>query len=220
MANAEKLTALEEADIYPVICSDLCGERSPIEVLRQVVTGGARIVQLREKDLPDSRLFDLACEFRRVSQGSGVLLIINDRPDIALACGADGVHLGQDDLPVKAVRMMAPDLMIGVSTHSLQEALQAREDGADYINVGPIFPTNTKEGLHNFLGPEAVSSIGQKAGIAFSVMGGIKLSNVHRVTSQGARMVAVVTAITQADDVEGAVRSFREHIRNCFAQVP
>ncbi len=158
--------------------------------------------------------FTAGRKISRATAAAGVLLIINDRVDVALAVGADGVHLGQEDFPVPAARKIAPELLIGASSHDLEEALRAQEEGADYVNIGPIFPTGTKEGIEHFLGPEAITEISPKLDIPFSVMGGIKESNIGAVLAAGARKVAVVTAITQAPDIAEAVRSLRARIRS------
>ncbi len=183
-----------------------------MEILEAVIAGGARAVQLREPDLADGALYRMALEFRSATEKAGVLLIINDRIDIARAVGADGVHLGQDDLPVNVARELAPELLIGASTHSLKQAIKAQEEGADYVNIGPIFPTKTKEGVDYFLGPEAVTEIGSKVKVPFTVMGGINGSNIREVVERGARNVAMVTAITQAEDVAEVVRQLRKEI--------
>jgi len=208
----ERKNLFEKVDIYPVTCEQLSNGRSDIEVLKGVIEGGARIIQLREKKLSERDFYRLASDFRELTATAGILLIINDRVDIALAVGADGVHLGQDDFPVPAARKLGPELLIGASSHNLEEALRAQEEGADYVNIGPVFPTATKEDAGFFLGPEAIVSISQHLSIPFTVMGGIKESNVDQVLSAGARRVAVVTAITQALDIAAAVRSFREII--------
>ena len=202
----------DAVDLYPVTYEKLSAGRSDLEVLEGIIQGGAKIVQLREKDLSKRNLYQLAVRFREITERAGVLLIINDHLDIALAVGADGVHLGQDDLPVAAGRKIAPELLIGASTYSLEEALKAERDGADYINIGPIFPTRTKEGVKDFLGPEAIPAISSKISIPFTVMGGINGSNIDRVVEQGARHIAVVTAVTQAPDITGAVRALRARI--------
>jgi thiamine-phosphate pyrophosphorylase len=151
----------------------------------------------------------LAQKFREKTASAGMLLIINDHLDIALACGADGVHLGQDDLPLSAARKLAPDLLIGISTHNLEEALAAQEQGADYVNIGPIFATQTKEISMEPLGPEAIEKIVPKLKMTFTVMGGINTSNIDRVLRAGARRIAVVSAVTQAKDIGQAVRELR-----------
>jgi thiamine-phosphate pyrophosphorylase len=203
-----------EVDVYPVTCQRLSNGRSNEDVLEAVIRGGARIVQLREKNFTVGELYHLAVRFRRITHRAGVLLIINDHVDIALAIGADGVHLGQDDLPLKAARKIAPALLLGASTHSLEEALQAQKDGADYINIGPIFHTGTKEGVDRFLGPEAISRISSEIKIPYTVMGGISENNIDRILAHGARRIAMVTAITQAENIAATVRSLREKIQN------
>jgi thiamine-phosphate pyrophosphorylase len=201
-------------DIYPVTAEKLSAGRSNLEVLDQVIAGGAKIVQLREKDIPAGELYELALAFRRKTEEAKVLLIINDHVDIALAVEADGVHLGQDDLPVDAARRIAPDLLIGASTHSLEQALRAERLGADYINIGPVFPTETKEGHTKFLGPEGIREIGSRTSLPFTVMGGIKWENLEPVLDAGARRVAMVTGITQAEDIGGTVKAFGQRIRD------
>jgi thiamine-phosphate pyrophosphorylase len=168
-------------------------------------------VQLREKDLNSRLLFELAVEFRRQTQAAGALLIINDRLDIALAAGADGVHLGQDDLPVSAARRLGPELVIGASTHSLEEALAAQEAGASYVNIGPIFATPTKEEATP-LGPEMIDRVVPQLRIPWTTMGGIKETNINQVVSRGARHPAVITAVTAAPDPTAAAKELRQKI--------
>lgn len=213
MDRQTRKAMFEEVDVYPVTCEKLSAGRTDIEVLEAVIRGGAKIIQLREKELSDRDFYRLAVKFREMTAAAGVLLFINDRPDIALASGADGVHLGQDNLPVSAVRSFAPDLLLGASTHNLEEALQAQAEGADYVNIGPIFPTKTKEGITDFLGPEAIPAIGGKISIPFTVMGGIGEANIDQVIAAGARRIAMVTAITKAPDIARTVKAFKERIR-------
>jgi thiamine-phosphate pyrophosphorylase len=127
---------------------------------------------------------------------------------------ADGVHLGQDDLPLPVARQLAPELLIGASTHSLEQALQAEKDGADYLNIGPIFSTQTKEGVGRSLGPEAISEISPQIKVPFTVMGGINEKNIDQVLAEGARRVAMVTAITKAEDIAARVRLLKEKIES------
>jgi thiamine-phosphate pyrophosphorylase len=202
-----------EVDIYPVTCERLSAGRSNLEVLEGVIQGGARIIQLREKEYSGKDLYHLALAFREITQKAGVLLFINDHLDIAMAVEADGVHLGQDALPVAVARRLAPELLIGASTHSLEEARQAQNDGADTINIGPIFPTKTKGGLHHYLGPDAISVISDSIHVPFTVMGGINDANIDQVLAQGAQRVAMVTAITQAPDIAAKVSALRGIIR-------
>jgi thiamine-phosphate pyrophosphorylase len=213
MKKEARKKAFMQVDIYPVTCERLSSGRSNVEVLKAVIQGGARIIQLREKEYSIRKLYSQAVTFREITQKAGVLLIINDHVDIAMAVGADGVHLGQDDFPLQAAREIAPELIIGASTHSLKEAVQAQQDGADYINIGPIFPTGTKEGVERFLGPEAIAQISPEIKVPFTVMGGISEANIDQVLVQGAQRVAMVTAITQAADIADKTRSLKETIQ-------
>ncbi len=140
------------------------------------------------------------------------MLVINDRLDIAIAVEADGVHLGQHDLPIDVARSIAPKLILGASTHSLEEALGAQAAGADYLNIGPIFPTQTKAVGIEALGPEILDTIVPHLRVPFSCMGGIKKENIAQVLSRGARHPAVVTAVTAADDIKRAAKKLREAI--------
>lgn len=216
MNRNERLKAFKKIDIYPVTCRELSEGRSNIEVLDAVLAGGARIIQLREKDWEKKEIFELAIEFRKRTLACDALLIINDHLDIALAADADGVHLGQDDLPVSAARKIAPDLLLGASSHSLEEALEAEKDGADYVNIGPIFPTKTKKKLTNFLGPEAIAEISPKLKIPFTIMGGINQDNIQNVLAHGAKRIAMITGITRAPDIEDRVRKLRKIILSYF----
>ncbi len=214
MKREARKSAFRQVDIYPVTCERLSSGRSNLEVLKAVIQGGAKIIQLREKEYSGRKLYNLALKFREITAKAEVLLIINDHVDIAMAVRADGVHLGQDDFPLNAARKIAPELLIGASTHSLQEAIQAQKEGADYINIGPIFTTGTKEGIEHFLGPEAIAAISPEINVPFTVMGGISESNIDQVLANGARRVAMVTTITQAPDITAKVRALKKKIQS------
>ncbi|MGD8530935.1 MAG: thiamine phosphate synthase, partial [Syntrophobacterales bacterium] len=192
MKRQGRLRLFEQVDVYPVTCERFSEGRSNLEVLEAVIQGGSKIIQLREKEYPKRDLYNLALKFREITTRGRVLLIINDHVDIALAVDADGVHLGQEDLPLQVARKLAPELLIGASTHSLQQALQAEKDGADYVNIGPIFPTKTKDGVGRSLGPKAISEISPQIKVPFTVMGGINAENIDQVLAEGARRVAMV----------------------------
>jgi thiamine-phosphate pyrophosphorylase len=198
--------------IYPVITEKFCLNGSSIKTLKQVLKGGAKIVQMREKDYPRKKIYEMALVFRRLTRLAGALLVINDCLDIALAVDADGVHLGQDDLPVDAAGKAAQGMIIGVSTHNLKEVLKAESRGASYVNIGPIFPTATKETACKPLGPAAISSIAGKIKIPFTVMGGIKVGNICDVLKHGARCIAAVTEITMSKDPADTVKKFNKII--------
>ena len=212
MTKEARQQMFQQVDVYPVTCEELSGGRSNLEVLEAVIEGGANIIQLREKEYSKKDLYHLALKFRKMTAEAGILLIINDHVDIALGVEADGVHLGQDDLPLTVARELAPELLIGASTHSLDQALQAEKDGADYINIGPIFITRTKEGVESSLGPEAIARISPQIKVPFTVMGGINEENIDKVLAAGARRVAMVTAITKAEDIVARVRLMKEKI--------
>lgn len=208
----DRLARFKQADLYPVTCEALSNGRSDEEVLRACIAGGAKLIQLRDKTATKGELLRKAERFRELTARHGLLLIINDHLDIAQAVDADGVHLGQDDFPVRLARHLIPDKLIGASTHSLAEARQAEADGADTINIGPIFSTKTKEGISGFLGPSIIGQIVPHVSLPFTVMGGIKAHNLPEVLAAGAQIAAVVTAVTKADDMAAAVRELRQII--------
>lgn len=212
MRHDELLAAFAATDLYVVITEAFCAGRPPLEVLAQALDAGVRLVQMREKDLDGRQLYLRAVEFRKLTASAGALFIVDDRVDIALAAGADGVHLGQSDLPVAAARQIAPQLIIGASSHSLDEAMAAQAAGASYVNIGPIFPTRTKATSCGFLGPEALESIVPRLSIPWTTMGGITSHNIDQVVSRGARHPAVVTAVTAAPDPAAAALTLREKI--------
>jgi thiamine-phosphate pyrophosphorylase len=199
---------IEEVSIYPVSCERLAAGRSDREWLDAVLAGGARIVQLRDKDSKDSLLLEKAKYFRAKTKEAGALFLVNDRLDIALLSDADGIHVGQKDLPPKEIRKLAPDLLIGLSCNSeddvknLAKAVTEETDLVSYYNVGPLYPTGTKEGLVSFLGPEAISRFTSWCSLPFTVMGGIKFEHIDELLAYGAQRIAVVTAISQADDIQ------------------
>ena len=196
-------------DLYLVIGHEFTSGRSVFDVLQAAAEGGVRTVQLREKNLSRKELTLLAEKFRKKCDELGVLMIMNDYVDIALACGADGVHLGQDDMTLEAARRIAPDLILGRSTHSVEQALEAQAQGADYVNLGPIFPTMTKSTQVKPLGLEIIRQAGPLLKIPFTVMGGVKEHNMPELYAAGARIMAMVTELTQADDVRSKALSLR-----------
>ena len=197
----------DEVTVYPVSSERLAEGRSDEQWLDNVLQGGARIVQLRDKESTDRQLLEKAKYFRKKTSDAGALFIINDRVDIALLADADGIHLGQKDLPFEEVVKLVPDMLIGISCNSEKQANQLgkmeREGtlSASYYNIGPIYPTKTKEGLTEFIGPEAIEVFSSHVSIPFTVMGGIKLEHVTELIACGVRRIAVVTALTKAPDI-------------------
>jgi thiamine-phosphate pyrophosphorylase len=207
-----RLERFNNIDIYPVISSEFCLGREPLEVLKKIADGGAKIVQLREKNIAKSEIAKLAEKFRDITLKYNMLLIINDHVDIALSADADGVHLGQDDLSVTDAKRDAEELIVGLSSHSVQEALEAEKNGADYINIGPIYATGTKSLSMQPLGPGAIAEISSQVNIPFTIMGGIKAANIPELVSCGASKIAMVTEITEADDIRSRVCELRRLI--------
>ena len=205
---------IEQVTLYPVSCEKLACGRTDEEWLEAVLAGGARIVQLRDKISDDCTLFAKAQLFRRKTAAAGALFIVNNRLDIALLAGADGIHLGNSDLPAPAVRQLAPDLLIGVSANTGEQAASAKARGASYYNIGPLFRTATKSGLTAFLGDQAIAAYSAESDLPFTVMGGIKLEHVPRLTALGARRIAVVTALTRAADIEQETRRWIDAINS------
>ena len=197
--------------IYGILGEKFSLGRSNVDVARQMVDAGVDILQYREK-LKDKSLKDIyrACrDIRKITRDAGVPFIINDYADIALMVGADGIHMGQDDLPVKAVRKIAPHMMIGCSTHSPAQAEKAIEDGADYIGVGPIFTTQTKEDVCDAVGFEYLEHVVDTHDIPFVAIGGIKHHNLTDVLSRGAKTVCLVTEIIGAINIGKRVKEIK-----------
>jgi thiamine-phosphate pyrophosphorylase len=206
MTHNDRMRRFLEAGVYLVTSEALSHGRSTLAIVRAALAGGVRLVQLREKSLPVRDLLRLAADVRRLTEDAGALLVINDRLDVALAVRADGVHLGQEDLPVGDARRIAPDLIVGASSHSVREARDAQAAGASYVNIGPIFPTRTKPWRGGFLGLDGMRAIAPSLAVPFTAMGGIKREHIPQLARAGARTVAVVTAITAAADPERAAR--------------
>ncbi|MEW5953556.1 MAG: thiamine phosphate synthase [Bacillota bacterium] len=201
--------------LYAITGSRFSRGRDTVEVMAGAIKGGAGVVQLREKELDGGALVELGHRLRRLTREAGVTFIVNDRVDVALAVDADGVHLGRADLPVPVARqLLGPGKLIGVSALTLEQALKAREDGADYLGVGPVFETGTKEDAGTALGLGLVSRVAKQVGLPQVAIGGIKAENVARVAEAGADGVAVVTALVAAEDVAGAaaelIREFEQ----------
>lgn len=192
----------EEVTLYPVSCEKLACGRSDVEWLEAVLKAGARIVQLRDKTSDDRTLYEKAMIFRSKTEEAEALFIVNNRLDIALLTGADGVHLGNGDIPAEEARRLAPNLIIGVSANTAGQAASAKKRGASYFNIGPLFPTETKQGLREFIGLQAIKEYSALSDLPFTVMGGIKFKHIPDLCREGARRIAVVTALTQAEEID------------------
>ena len=172
--------------------------------------GGVDLVQLRDKTLDDDGLIAASQAFR----GHGALFILNDRPDLVQACGADGVHVGQDDLPPREVRRLLPaGSILGLSTHGLGQLDAARDEPVDYVAIGPVFPTRTKADPHPVVGLETVRRARQRTRRPLVAIGGITAENARSVVEAGADGVAVISALLGADDLTEAARTFQARLR-------
>jgi thiamine-phosphate pyrophosphorylase len=209
---------IEQVTVYPVSCEKLACGRTDIQWLAGVLAGGAKIVQLRDKTSDDRTLLAKAKEFRRMTAEAGALFMVNNRLDIALLSAADGLHLGNSDIPAQEARRLAPELIIGVSANTEQQACAAQKIGASYYNIGPLFATKTKSGLHNFIGPQAIATYSAHSDLPFTVMGGIKKEHIAELTALGARRLAVVTALTAADDIAQETRLWHQEIMKGLAE--
>jgi len=187
--------------LYAILDPEQTKARSPEAVLRELLEGGAKIVQLRAKSMAPRDFLKLARETRALTQPYGCRLIVNDRVDIALACDADGVHLGQEDLPLRAARKLMGEKLIGISTHDAEQAKRAQAGGADYIGFGPMFGTTTKETGYSARGLEMLRAIRKSVQLPIVAIGGITENNVRAVWQAGADSAAIISDILGAEDV-------------------
>jgi thiamine-phosphate pyrophosphorylase len=201
------------AGLYVVTGEELSAGRTTEEVVQAALEGGCRLIQMREKGRTVRELLALGRKLRAMTAAASAILIINDRVDIALAVDADGVHLGQDDLPINLARRIAPELIIGSSSHDEAEAAEAQALGASYVNIGPIFKTATKVWNEPYLGVERMREIASVLDVPFTVMGGIKHDHIPGLREAGARTIALVTAVTAADDPKQATAELLATIR-------
>jgi thiamine-phosphate pyrophosphorylase len=177
--------------------------------LDAALAGGADLFQLRDKDASDDELLAAAETAREKCRAAGALFVINDRPDLAVACDADGVHVGQDDMPVRRAReIVGDDAIFGLSTHSVKQAQAGCRSGADYIAVGPVHATPTKEG-RPAIGVEPIKYAAAHVSVPWFAIGGIDTKTVGDVVRAGARRIVVVRALTDADDPEAVARALR-----------
>jgi thiamine-phosphate pyrophosphorylase len=185
--------------------------RSHLEVAEAAIAGGADVLQLRDKEASGGRLYREALQLRKLTRDAKVLFIVNDRLDIALAVDADGVHVGQSDLPASVVRgVMGPGKILGVSVDTVEEALQAEKDGADYLGVGPVFEARgTKPDAGEPVGLDRIARIRRHCRLPIVAIGGIDAENARKVRESGADGAAVISAIVSADDIAQAARRLK-----------
>ena len=203
-------------DLYVVTDERLSRGLSHVEIARRASQGGADVVQLRDKGLCGRDLYHVARQVRAALSHLDTLFIVNDRVDVALATRADGVHLGQSDIPLRAVRMIVPPgFIIGVSVGNVEQAIEAERDGADYVALSPVFDTASKSDAGEGRGLATLSEIQRAVGIPLVAIGGIDINNLCQVIEAGADGVAVVSAVVSQEDVEAATRTLKAMVRRC-----
>jgi len=182
--------------LYVITDRRLSKGRSHIEVMSLSIAGGAKVIQLRDKECTARELVEEGLALRELTKRKGVLFIVNDRVDVALAIDADGVHLGQDDLPAKLARkILGNDKIIGVSTGNTEEATKAVADSADYVSIGPIFSTTTKPDAGESSGTQIITEIKKRIKVPVVAIGGITRDNIAQVAGAGADCAAVISAV-------------------------
>ena len=196
-----------DLSLYVITDRRLSLGRSSEEIVERAIAGGATVIQLREKELPDRQLYEEGLRIKEIIGTRDVLFVVNDRVDLALALDADGVHLGQDDLPLAvARRLLGENRIIGVSVQTPEEAQEAEREGADYLAASGVFPTTTKPDVGAVLGIPGLKRIREATSLPLVAIGGINLANVKEVIGAGADGIAVVSAVTTASDVTARCR--------------
>ena len=196
------MNSLEDVRLYCFSPGGFLHGRDPVEVVEAQIRGGADVIQLREKDMSRRGRLELGLRLRELTRRAGVLFIVNDDVDLALILEADGVHLGQDDIPISYARPLMKERIIGVSTHSLEQAREAEASGADYIGVGPVFETGTKEDREELVGLELLFRVNETCRIPYVAIGGIGGGNIASVVETGCQRAAVISDILLSSDIE------------------
>ena len=197
---------LQPPPLYAILDPEQIKGHATETALRELLEGGVELIQLRAKAMTPVDFLRLACTTRTLTRAYACKLIINDRVDIALACEADGVHLGQEDLPLHAARKLMGDRIIGISTHSIEQAKEAEGGGADYIGFGPMFGTTTKATGYSSRGPAMLRQVRDAVRIPVVAIGGITEGNVNKVWQAGADSAAIISDLLGADDIAAKVK--------------
>ena len=195
--------------IYVILDPSVRGDRSLTDVLKEAATAGARLFQYRNKSASMKEAYAEASALRKVARDAGVTFIVNDRCDLALAVDADGVHLGQEDLPLDLARkVMGPDKLIGISTHNPDQVREASAGKPDYLGFGPIFKPGSKQDHDPVVGLEGLRAMRGLTSLPVFAIGGIQIDQAGEVMRAGANGVAIISAILKAPDISHAVKSF------------
>jgi thiamine-phosphate pyrophosphorylase len=202
-----------DLSLYLVTDRRSAGNRPILDIVRAALRGGVTAVQLRDKEATMRETLELGRALREMTRETGVSFIVNDRVDLVLALDADGVHVGQDDMPAEIARkLIGPERVLGVSVASVAEARQAERDGADYLGVGDVFGTLSKPDAGRPIGLEGLAEVARSAAVPVVGIGGITLENAVSVLGAGAAGVAVIAAVVATPDPKGAARRLRERV--------
>jgi thiamine-phosphate pyrophosphorylase len=215
MAKEKKGERIRRWNLYLVTEEELSAGRKTIDIVRDAIAGGVEIIQLRDKSLPVIDRYRLGKEIREITLEYDVDFIVNDRIDLAVALDADGVHLGQEDLPLEVARkILGPEKIIGISASNIQQAEEAEAEGADYLGVGSIYLTDSKEVEENrrSIGANGLLIIRKKCSLPIVAIGGLKLNHCQGVIEAGADSIAVISALTKAANIKAEARKFRNAI--------
>ncbi|WP_054635437.1 thiamine phosphate synthase [Thalassobacillus sp. C254] len=204
---------MKDFRLYTITGEEFHSGRSMLEVMEEAVKGGSDIIQLRDKFSSKKEVFEKAKKLREMTARYGAAFIVNDHIDVALAAGADGIHLGQDDLPLSEARkIVGEDMIIGISTHAIEEAREAERNGADYIGVGPVFATKSKVDVIDPVTTSYVKQVADEITIPFVAIGGIKLHNVDQVIDAGADRICAISEIVGSTDIQGTCQAFLDKL--------
>jgi len=200
-------------DLYIITDQRISHGKSHLEVAEAAIVGGATIIQFRDKEMGDSEAIVVCREIHKLTREKGIPFIVNDRVKVAKAVDAEGVHLGQEDAPLNFARkVLGKEKIIGISVETIEETLKAAEEGADYLGVGPIYPTATKPDAGSALGISRLKEIRESVNIPIVAIGGINENNLEEVLKAGADGVAVISAVVGAPDITKACRKLKNKI--------
>ena len=208
-----KIELLSKVQLYVIADKKLCGERDIEKVVVQAIEGGAQMIQYRDKESDDDTFFEIASRLRDTCKRNNVPFMVNDRVMIALKTDADGVHVGEEDLPISEARsILGSGKIIGRSTRSVDQAKAAQEEGADYVGLGPVFHTDSKL-IKEPIGLEAIRGASKALKIPCFAIGGINLDNLDLLIDAGGRRIAVISAVISSEDVRASAAKLLEKLR-------
>ncbi len=207
------MKSLEDVRLYCFSPGDFLMGREPMEMVAAQIKGGADVIQFREKTLPKREALELGFAIKGLAKQGGVLFIVNDDLDLALILDADGIHLGQDDIPIRYARPIMKDKIIGISTHSLDQAQEAIDNGADYIGIGPAFKTETKIKADPVAGIDLILKVKELSPVSVIAIGGIGENNIDLLVDRGIKQVAIISDILCSKDIEAKTRALKERLK-------